>query len=60
MLAPCRAPHWAPQVHSEAGLHADASIHGDEDTMWVSWESGQVAKEEGPKDLQEVLKNKAK
>lgn len=60
MLAPCRAPHWAPQVHSEAGLHADASIHGDEDTMWVSWEAGQVAKEEGPKDLQEVLKDKAK
>ena len=60
MLTPCCAPHWAPQVHSEAGLCADASIRGDEDTMWVSWEAGQVAKEERPKDLQEVLKDKCK
>lgn len=51
-------PHWAPQVHSEAGLRADASAHGGEDTMWVSWEAGRGAKEEGPKDLQEVLKDK--
>lgn len=49
MLAPCRAPHSALPVHSEGGLHADAIVHGDEDTMWVSWEAGQVAKE-GPKD----------
>lgn len=60
MLTPCCAPHWAPQVHSEASLRADASAHGDEDTMWVSWEAGRGAKEEGPKDLQEVLKDKCK